>query len=94
MITMARHVLELLDKMKKEREKGNPLESQKLNNKVKNAAIRPVLEVINNQKNLKPIYIYPNNEFNPVQAIRNKVEVKFSKPKKEIQTSYVLFRCK
>jgi hypothetical protein len=91
MITMARQVLDLLDKMKKEREKGNPIENQKLNNKVKNATIRPVLEVIQNQKNLKPIYIYPGNDFNPMNVNRNKVDIKFSKPKKEVDQAMVYF---
>lgn len=91
MVTMARQVLELLDKMKKEREKGNPLENQTLNNKVKNAPIRPLLEVISDQYKLKQVYLYPTNAFNPVQAIRNKIEIKFSKPKKEVDQAMAYF---
>jgi hypothetical protein len=63
MIVMARQVLELLDKMKKEREKGNPVENQKLNNKVQYATLVPLIEVIKDKNKLGHVYTYPKNLF-------------------------------
>jgi hypothetical protein len=92
MVTMARQVLELLDKMKKEREKGNPEENRKLNKRVEQANIRPLLEVMTNRQILKTSYIYPEKEFNPIQPIRNKIEIKFSKPRKEVDQAMTYFK--
>lgn len=78
MISMTRQVMDLLDKLKTEKEKDNPEENQTLNkavNKSLNSAV-PVIKVLANTQTLNNRFHYPSVLFNPTKKT-NSVSVAF-----------------
>ncbi|RYU86237.1 hypothetical protein EWM62_18700 [Mucilaginibacter terrigena] len=73
MITMTRQVMELLDKLKEEKEKGNPTDSQTLNKAIEKSlnSPKPVIEVLNTQVVLDNKFHYPVALFNPVSKSKS-----------------------
>ncbi|MES2113098.1 MAG: ATP-binding protein [Bacteroidota bacterium] len=69
MINMTRQVMDLLDKLKEEKEKGNPEDSQTLNKEVERSlnSPKPVLEVLKETVNLNSSFHYPKALFNPIK---------------------------
>jgi len=69
MINMTRQVMDLLDKLKEEKEKGNPEDSQTLNKEVERSlsSPKPVLEVLKETINLDSSFHYPIALFNPIK---------------------------
>jgi hypothetical protein len=67
MIIMTLQVMDLLNKLKEEKEKDNPEEVQTLNKAVEKSlkAAVPVIEVLKNTKHLKSKFDYPIALFNP-----------------------------
>lgn len=69
MIHMTRQVMDLLDKLKEEKEKGNPEDSQTLNRAVTKSlnSPKPVLEVLKSPVLLDSNFHYPKILFNPIK---------------------------
>jgi len=69
MITMSRQVMGLLDKLKEEKEKGNPQDSQNLNKAVEKSlnSPKPVLEVLKESRTLNNSFHFPTALFNPLK---------------------------
>src|SRR6185503_321819 len=69
MINMTRQVMDLLDKLKEEKEKGNPEDSQTLNKEVQKSLNSPmtVLEVLKETVHLNNSFRYPVALFNPIK---------------------------
>lgn len=78
MISMTRQVMDLLDKLKEEKEKDNPEENQNLNKAVDKSlkATVPVIEILANTKTLNNRFHYPAVLFNPPKKT-NSVKVAF-----------------
>lgn len=83
MIIMAKQVKSLMDDIKTERERDNPKDKQILNNKVKNAKIVSVSQVLQHKKTLPTVYKYPKQLLNP--APKAELKITFSKPTKEVR---------
>jgi hypothetical protein len=78
MITMTRQVMDLLDKLKEEKEKDNPEENQTLNKAIEKSlkATTPVIKILENTKPLVNKFIYPVILFNP-QKKTNSVKITY-----------------
>lgn len=78
MITMTRQVMDLLDKMKEEKEKDNPEDNQTLNKAVEKSlkAIVPITKILLNTKPLNNKFHYPITLFNP-QKETNSVKIAY-----------------
>lgn len=88
MIKMGKQVKGLLDDIKKEREKDNPIENRILSKNIIDAtqtSIVSVLEVIKDKDNLPVTYKYPKHLFTPAMSRRSKINIVFTKPKKEVE---------
>lgn len=89
MINMTRQVMELLDKLKTEKEKDNPEENQMLNKAIEESGenTMPVVEVLEKRHTLANKFVYPASLFNPSRKsistiIRYQVQTeKFNKVK-------------
>lgn len=81
MITLTRQVMELLDKLKSEKEKDNPGFSQNLNKAVEKsmACVVPVTEVLSKSSDLTEKFIFPAKEYNPVRSNTVSISYKVSK---------------
>ncbi len=69
MIHMTRQVMALLDSLKEEKEKGNPIDNQTLNKSVEQSlnTPKPVLEVLKSPITLDSSFHYPKALFNPIK---------------------------
>lgn len=69
MINMTRQVMDLLDKLKSEKEKDNPEEEQKLNKAIEESLEHPisVVEALTKTHSLSNQFIYPSKLFNPLK---------------------------
>lgn len=78
MINMTRQVMDLLDKLKEEKEKDNPEENQKLNKAIEKSLMTttPVINILENTKPLSNKFIYPDKLFNP-QKKSNSVKITY-----------------
>ncbi len=78
MITMTRQVMDLLDKLKEEKEKDNPEENQTLNKAIEKSlkATVPVIKILANTKPLNNKFHYPVILFNP-QKKTNSVKIAY-----------------
>lgn len=78
MISMTRQVMELLDKLKEEKEKDNPEENQKLNKAVEKSlkSTMPVVEILEHTKKLNNKFHYPVSLFNPPEK-HNSVKIAY-----------------
>ena len=87
MIVMTKQVMSLMDKLKSEKEKDNPIEEQKLNLSV-DQAIRncriSVLELRNRSKELEDKFVYPENLFSP-PGKGNQINIQYFVPKEKYQ---------
>jgi len=81
MITMTRQVMELLDKLKEEKEKDNPEDLQTLNRSVETSLqdARPVTEVLNDHTNLEFKFNYPVSLFQPIKKA-NSIKITYTVP--------------
>lgn len=89
MITMAKQVKSLMDDLKTERERDNPIEKQKLNSKVSQAKVISVTEVMKNKQRLPYVYTYPKQLLSP--APKAELKMTFSKLRKEIEKTMAYF---
>ncbi len=78
MIIMTRQVMDLLDKLKEEKEKDNPEENQTLNKAIEKSlkSTTPVIKILANTKPLAYKFIYPVALFNP-QKKTNSVKIAY-----------------
>lgn len=87
MILMTKQVMDLMDKLKTEREKDNPIEEQKLNRTVdeavKNGRV-PVLELRVKTDSLKDTFTFPEHLFSPVGK-GNHINISYSVPRDKYQ---------
>lgn len=67
MIIMTRQVMEMLEKLKDEKGKDNPLENQTLNKVIEKSLKKttPVIEILSNTKQLSNKFVYPVKLYNP-----------------------------
>lgn len=82
MIIMTRQVMELMDKLKTEKEKDNPVENQKLNNEVDRATKEnreSVLNLLAETVHLEEKFVFPEHLFSPVGK-RNSINISYSVP--------------
>jgi Histidine kinase-, DNA gyrase B-, and HSP90-like ATPase len=92
MIAQGKQVKSIMDDMKKEREKGNPLEKRSLSIKVNNANVVAISEVIRHRNQLPPIYKYPKELMNRVKTVKDKVTITFEKPKSKVQKAIEYYK--
>lgn len=78
MINMTRQVMDLLDKLKEEKEKDNPDENQTLNKAIEKSlkTTTPVIKILANTTPLSNKFIYPIKLFNP-QKRTNSVKITY-----------------
>ncbi len=95
MIVMTRQVMDLLDKLKTEKEKDNPEDNQTLNKSVEESLSNPipVVQALAKTEELSTKFVYPVNLFNPLKKT-NLVNIsyqiskdKFSKVKENLKVS-------
>ena len=87
MILMTKQVMDLMDKLKAEKEKDNPIEEQKLNKVVDDAIKKdriPVLELRTRTDSLKDTFIFPDHLFSPVGK-GNQINISYSVPRDKYQ---------
>ncbi len=87
MILMTKQVMDLMDKLKTEKEKDNPIEEQKLNKVVDDAIKKdrvPVLELRTKTESLKDTFIFPDHLFSPVGK-GNHINISYSVPRDKYQ---------
>lgn len=87
MILMTKQVMDLMDKLKTEREKDNPIEEQKLNRTVDEAVKKdrvPVLELRTKTDSLKDTFTFPEHLFSPVGK-GNHINISYSVPRDKYQ---------
>lgn len=87
MILMTKQVMDLMDKLKTEREKDNPIEKQKLNRTVDEAVKNnrvSVLELRTRTDSLKDTFMFPEHLFSPVGKA-NHINVSYSVPRDKYQ---------
>jgi|WetSurMetagenome_2_1015567.scaffolds.fasta_scaffold04201_6 hypothetical protein len=78
MITMTRQVMDLLDKLKEEKEKDNPEENRTLNKAVDTSLKQsvPVIEILANKSVLNDRFHYPLALFNPPKR-KNSIKISY-----------------
>lgn len=87
MIIMTRQVMELMDKLKSEKEKDNPLEEQKLNNVVDKAIKENRVSVLTLRKETSQLqnkFIFPEALYSPVGK-GDQIKISYSVPKDKYQ---------
>lgn len=79
MVIMTRQVMELLDKLKEEKEKDNPEDNQKLNKAVEKSLnnTKPVVDILKESKKLNNQFHFPKKLFNPPKK-SNTVKIIYS----------------
>ncbi len=95
MILMGKQVKKLMDDLKKEREKGNPEQNQKLNNIVKYSQVTPINEVMLHKSSLPEIYKYPEDKLT-VATSKRKTGTKMTiyKPESVVKKTMTYFKVK
>lgn len=87
MVLIGKQVKKIMDDMKKERERGNPVENQQLNNIVSKSKIEPVNVVMQNKAALPSIYKYPEDKVTiaPKKGGAKGTKITFYKPAKIVK---------
>lgn len=81
MIIIAKQVKKLMDDMKKERERGNPITNRLLSKAVAKAAVLPVSQVMAEKTHLPKVYKYPEQLLTVApKAKKQGVKITFYKP--------------
>lgn len=87
MIVMTKQVMELMDKLKSEKEKDNPEDEQKLNNAVEQSTKtgrQSVLELRANSSVLKEKFVFPEALFSPAGK-KNQINIQYFVPRERFQ---------
>lgn len=95
MIFMAKQVKPLMDEIKKERERDNPVKERLLNSKVDQAtekSVREVSVILQSKKTLPVAYVYPKNLFNPAPKVNLDTTISFTKPTNKIKKVMSYFK--
>jgi hypothetical protein len=93
MIILGKQVKKLMDDMKKERERGNPEENQKLSNAVKSSTVKSVNIIMNNKSSLPQIFKYPEKLLTTAEKGRKSgTKITFYKSNTVIKKAMNFFR--
>lgn len=93
MILIGKQVKKIMDDMKKERERGNPIENQQLNSIVNKSKIEPVNVVMQNKAALPAVYKYPEDKVTiaPKKGGAKGTKITFYKPAKVVKHTLEYF---
>lgn len=83
MINMGKQVKGLMDDMSKERKQGNPPDKRILSQRVENATVVSVTDVMKDKTKLPSVYKYPKHLLST--ATKEKITLSFPKSKKEVE---------
>ena len=87
MIIMTKQVMELMDKLKSEKEKDNPEDEQRLNNAVEQStknSRHSVLELRANTDSLQEKFVFPEELFSPVGK-KSQINIQYFVPRERFQ---------
>ena len=96
MIIMTRQVMELMDKLKSEKEKDNPLKNQKLNNAVDDAVKNdrvPVYSLRTQSSQLQTKFVFPETLYTPVEK-GDQITISYMVPRDKYQQVRSYFHVK
>lgn len=87
MITMTKQVMELMDKLKSEKEKDNPEEEQNLNLAVEQStksSRHSILELLANTDSLQEKFVFPEDLYSPAGK-KNQINIQYFVPRERFQ---------